>query len=160
MVNIVFVIIGILLFVYYYSIGACFLLKRLGEEKPWKVFIPFYAFSLLGKRIGPFPVFTIPVKNYTFAATLFLIIPIPACLYGFWGNENLPTESIAPLWEIMAVVMAICFLCLYASLLSSTKKALLKFKVEKEKRYLFLAALILPLPFLYYVLSKKELRNL
>lgn len=160
MVSIVFVILGILVFVYYYSIGVFFLLRRLGEAKPQKVFIPFYAFSLLGRQIGAFPVFTIPVKNYSFVATTFLLIPIFACIYGLWGNDHLPPESVVPLWEIMAVVMAGCFVAFYASLISSTKKVMLKFKIEREKRYIALAALILPLPFVYLWLSKKELRIL
>ena len=44
MINTLFIFLGILVFSYYYSIGVYFVLKRLGYEKAWKAFIPFYAF--------------------------------------------------------------------------------------------------------------------
>lgn len=160
MINVVFIIVGILGFVYYYSFGAFFVLKRLGVAKVWKVFIPFYAFKMVNDIIGIFSLFSIPVKKYMGLTIILSVISSLACLYGFWGNENLPIQSIEPLWQVMILIVSLCFLTLYASLISSTIRLMLKFKIEKEKRLIFLSALLLPLPFVYIYLSRKELRIL
>lgn len=91
---------------------------------------------------------------------LLTIVTCLACLYGFWGNEYLPELSVGPLWEIMALVIGICALILYASLITSSLKLFLRFKLEHTKLITFLVCLILPLPFVYIYLSKKELRIL
>ena len=160
MINTIFIFLGILVFSYYYSIGVYFVLKKLGYEKAWQAFIPFYAFQLTNKAAGTFSVFTIPVKKYTPMVILLTIVTCLACLYGFWGNEYLPELSVGPLWEIMALVIGICALILYASLITSSLKLFLRFKLEHTKLITFLVCLILPLPFVYIYLSKKELRIL
>ena len=160
MINTLFIVLGILVFSYYYSIGVYFVLKRLGYEKAWKAFIPFYAFQLINKAAGTFSVFTIPVRKYTPTVILLSVITCLACLYGFWGNEYLPELSIGPLWEIMALIIGICALIFYVSLISSTSKLFLRFRLEGTKLITLLTCLILPIPFVYIYLSKKELRIL
>ena len=160
MINTLFVFLGILVFSYYYSIGVYFVLKKLGYEKAWKAFIPFYAYQLVNKVGGTFSVFTIPVRKYTATVILLSVITSLACLYGFWGNIYLPSQSIGPLWEIMALVIGICALIFYASLISSSLKLFLRFRLEKTRLITFLVVLIIPIPFVYIYLSKKELRIL
>ncbi|MBR2507078.1 MAG: hypothetical protein IKB70_09330 [Bacilli bacterium] len=160
MINTLFVFLGILGFSYYYSIGAYFVLKKLGYEKAWKAFLPFYAFQLINKVGGTFSVFTIPVRKYTGTVIVLTVVVTLACLYGFWGNIYLPIESIGPLWEIMILVISICGLIFYVSLISSTLKLFLRFQLEHTKLITLLVALVLPMPFVYIYLSKKELRIL
>ncbi len=160
MINVLYIFLGLLLFVYFYSLGAYFVLKSLGIEGAKKAFIPFYAFALINRETRVFTVFTIPVRRYMgFVITLFSII-ILACLYGYWGNENLPVQSVGPLWEIMIVLILISAICLYVSLINSFDKLTLRFQVEKYKTLMVLNALILPMPFVYYYLSKREHRIL
>lgn len=160
MINVLFIVLGIIAFVYYYSFGAFFALKKLGVKKPEMVFIPFFAFKMVNDTIGSFSLFSIPVKKYMSFVLIISVISSLACLYGFWGNVNLPVQSIKPLWEVMILIIILCSLSFYASLLSSTIKLMLKFQIENEKLLKFLTALIIPLPFVYIYLSKKKLRIL
>lgn len=160
MIKTLFIFLGILAFTYYYSIGVYFVLKRLGYEKAWKAFIPFYAYQLINNVAGTFSVFTIPTKKYTPTVIILSVIVCLCGLYGFWGDIYLPVESSGPLWEIMALVIGLCSLIFYVSLISSTTKLFLKFQVNKVKTLTFLTFLILPLPFVYIYLSKLDLRIL
>ena len=160
MINLLFIFAGIIAFVYYYSIGVYFVMKKLGVEKPWMAFSPFYAFQMVNKEAKTFTVFTIPTRKYMLTVIILVVVCLLASLYGLWGNENLPIQSVGPLWEIMALVMSFCVLIFYASLYSSSKKLFLRFKVERAGILLLLIALILPIPFVYIYLSKKELRIL
>ena len=155
-----FIFLGIIVFVYYYSVGVYFVLKKLKVEKAWMAFIPFYAFQLINKAAGTFSVFTIPVKKYT---GVVLILTITTCLcglYGFWGDIYLPIESSVPLWEIMILIIGLCALIFYVSLVSCTTKLFLRFQLKSVKLLTFLTLLIIPLPFIYIYLSKQERREL
>lgn len=160
MINTVFIVLGILVFVYHYSIGVYFVLKRLGYEKAWKAFIPFYAFQLVNKAAGTFTVLTIPVRKYSLTIIILSVFICLAALYGFWGDTYLPIESSGPLWEIMALVIGICAAIFYISLITSSTKLFLRFQLEHTRLITFLVVLIIPIPFVYIYLSKKELRIL
>ena len=159
MIKLLYIFIALLAFVYYYSVGAYFVLKKLDVKDAAKVFIPFYAFSLISKQTYTFTIFTIPVKKYSRLVVVLFIIVLLAFAYGFWGDANLPTLSIKPLWEIMYLIIVICFLCFYIALINSTSKLMLRFQVEKTKGILLLAASLICLPLAYYLLAKKALRQ-
>lgn len=158
MEKIIYIIIGLIAFVYYYSVGVYFVLKKLGVKDAGKAFIPFYAFSLLSKETYTFTIFTIPIKKYSKLIIMLFTVAVGAFAYGFWGDINLPELSIKPLWEIMYLIIFICFFCVYVSLINSTNKLMLRFKVEKTIVITLLAATLIGLPIAYYLLSKKELR--
>lgn len=158
MINLLYIFLGIIGFVYFYSFGVYFVAKKLDYPNPKEVFIPFNCFRVMSKLIGVFTIFTIPVKKYLETVIIFVVVILLSCLYGFWGDINLPIESSEPLWQIMWVVIGLSILSLYAGLLSSTSKLYLKFKLENTALITFLSALVLPLPFIYIYLSKKDLR--
>lgn len=158
MENVIYIALGLILFTYYYSLGTYFVIKKLTPEKAKKVFLPFFAFTLINKELTMFTLFTIPIKKYArFVLILFLVI-ILAFSYGYWGNANLPELSRGPLWEIMILVISLCFICFYFSLINSTNKLMLRFNVDKTVVFTLLAVTIVFLPLAYYLLAKKDLR--
>lgn len=155
----VYVTLGILLLVEYYSLGVVFLAKGYGIEKPYKNFIPYYAFKTARKISGPFSILTIPVKKFSSLMISMSVVVVLAVVYASWGGTNLPEPSASSLWQIMTLVIVICGAIFYSGIVCIMPKICRRFYVRREKLYVFLSLLILPVPFLYYHASKNEHRT-
>lgn len=160
MILLLYIFIGIIAFIYWYSLGVYFVAKRLGYKSPKKSFIPFYSFKIVSELVGVFTIFTIPVKKYLGTVVIFVLVILGACAYALWGNTNLPVQSSGPLWQIMGVVIGICAFSFYFCIYSSTTKLFLKFKLERTSILTIFTLLLLPVTFVYIYLSKRELRIL
>lgn len=149
-----YVALGIILLVEYYSLGVFFLAKGFGMEKPYKNFIPFYAFKTARQISGPFTVLTIPVKRFATTVIIVSCISIFALLFAVWGDTNLPYDSMVSLWQIMWLVMGLMIGIFYLSIVSIMPKMCRRFSVDREKLFVVLSLLIVTIPVLFYLMSK------
>ncbi len=161
MIRVLYLAIAILAFIELYSLGIFFLAKKAGEKNSWKCFIPFYAFCVANRLTGTFSVLTIPVKKMHGMAAILVSVCLLALAYACWGDENLPLQSVASLWQIMAVVIGLCAFLLWFAIVASSGKLFRRFNVKREKLATLLSALVITAPFMYvYIAATKTPRAL
>lgn len=156
MIKVLYLIIAILAFVELYSVGVLFLAKKTGEKDYWKCLIPFYAFYVTNRLTGSFKVFTIPVQKFHGTMVILSLVSILATTYACWGDSHLPQESIPSLWQIMGVILVLCALVFWTSMLESSRKIFRRFNVEKEGLATFLSAFVITIPFAYIICAQKK----
>lgn len=153
-----YVAVGIILLVEYYSVGVVFLARSYGMKNYVKSFIPFYAFKTAREIGGPFSILTIPVKKFAGMMITVSVLALLALLYASWGNYNIPEPSRTSLWQIMWLIIGLSACIFYAGMVCVTPKICRRFNVEREKLCVFLSLFILPVPFIYYFASKNPHR--
>lgn len=151
---------GILVGVEVYSLGVVFLAKKCGEKSPWKNMIPYFAFKTARRISGPFAVLTIPVKKMAGTMVFVSVAAVLACLWAEWGDSSLPLISSEALWQIMWVVMCICALVAYMTVISCSAKLYRRFNVKNETLYVLLSLFLVTVPFLYIVVSRNQPRTM
>ncbi|MBE7086666.1 MAG: hypothetical protein E7369_00015 [Clostridiales bacterium] len=160
MLNVLIGVIAMLVLIEFVSLGVYFLAKKMGYEKPYKVFIPFYCFKVIREVTGPFTVLVIPVtkmaRMYIFICVAFLL----ALCYASWGGDFLPTISAESLWQIMWIVMGLCILLFYLGLVFASVKVYRRFNVPNEKLFVVISLLFVTIPFLFMISSKNVPRSL
>ena len=161
MIRVLYLAIALLVFIELYSIGVMLLAKKTGEKDALLCLVPFYAFKVANRLTGTFAVLTIPVKKYHSMVAILVVVSLLAMVYGCWGDINLPVESIDSLWQIMGVVMGLCGLLFWISLIASSRKVFRRFNVDWEKTATLIAALVITIPFMYiFVALNKTPREL
>ena len=159
MIKVLILFAGLVAFIELYSLGVFFLAKRNGDEKPWKNFIPYYAFRTARRLSGRFTVLTIPVTKMAGTLIFTSVVATLATLWGIWGESNLPTLSSSSLWEIMALVIGLCIGVSYYTLVAASGKLYRRFRIEREKLFTVLSLLVVSMPVLYFIASKNEPRT-
>ena len=153
-----YVAIGILLYVELYSAGVYAVAKKMAHEKPWKNFIPFYAFRTVGSVTMGFSVMMIPVRKTATTMIVSSVAALAACAYGAWGKTHLPDVSSASLWQIMLVIIGLCAALFYFCILVSSRKVYRRFCVKHEGLYLLLSVPLVTVPVLYLLVSRNSPR--
>ena len=161
MIRVLYLIASILVFTELYSTGVLILAKKTGEKDYLRCLIPFYAFYVVNRITGGFKVFAIPVKKYHGMVIILATVSVLAMLYACWGDNNLPIQSSPALWQIMGVVMGLCGLLFWTSVIVSSRKVFRRFNVEKESLATFISAFIITVPFMYvYYATRNNPRDL
>ena len=161
MIRVLYLVIAILAFVELYSVGVTLLAKKLGEKDYKRCLIPFYAFYVVNRITGGFNVLTIPVKKYHGMVAILSVLSVLATVYACWGDTHLPVESAPSLWQIMGVILGLCALLFWLSIIASSTKIFRRFNVKKDKLAVWLSALVITVPVLYaYYAKKNEPRSL
>ena len=161
MIRVLYFALAILAFIELYSVGVLLLAKKTGERDYKLCLIPFYAFRVVNRMVGEFKVLTIPVHKFQGMAAIFCAVSVGAMVYACWGDANLPALSVPALWQIMGVVMGICFLCLWNGLVASSRKLFRRFNVRREGLATLFSALVITIPFQYaYYANRNEPRDL
>lgn len=142
-----------------YSVGVLFVAKKCGEEYK-KCLIPFYAMYSVGNIVKGFSVLTIPVKKFHMMLLELYLLAAGALLYACWGQYNLPAISAESLWQIMALPIAIAVALMYASIMVSSRKVYRRFRIYHEVLYTVLSLPLITVPFLYWLVSRREPRKL
>ena len=159
MIKVLILFAGLLTFIELYSLGVFFLAKRNGDEKPWKNFIPYYAFRTARRLSGRFTVLTIPVTKMAGTLVFTSVVATLATLWGIWGDCNLPALSSESLWQIMALVIGLCIGVSYYTVVAASAKLYRRFRIQRERLFTVLSLLVLSLPVLYCIASRNEPRS-
>ena len=154
-----YIFIGILLYVELYSLGIYFVARKLNYAKPYKNFIPFYAFKTIERVTMGFSILMIPVRKAVTTMVILAVAVLLACAYGLWGNVNLPEVSRESLWQIMLVIVVICSIIFFLFILASSIKVYRRFEVAHEWLYVLFSLPLVTVPFLYMAVSRNTYRK-
>lgn len=160
MKTLIIVAISVLIFMEILSVGVYFCARKCGVKNAKAAFIPFVTFAVLQKITGPFSVFTIPVKRLCLLIVELAAVALLAALFGLWGVSNLPKISKDALWDIMVLPISVCTILFYIVIIKASQTVWRRFCIPKEGVWVLIGMLVVSLPVLYVLASKRTPRLL